>query len=146
MTLDAVYKGQLREHFRAPRHHGDLTGCEHVARVDNPLCGDELEVGVHVVEGRVVAARFRARACSVCMASGSLMTEAVEGAEVAVLPVMLDALDGWFDREADGVPEGLPAVLAPLAVVRRLPTRRRCVTLPWEGLVSATHSPGGGED
>lgn len=138
MSLEAVYKGVLREHFRKPRHHGDVSACRLYARVNNPLCGDELEVGADVVDGRVASVRFRARACSVCVASGSLMTEAAEGAVVTRLPHILGCLDGWFDRDADGVPEGLPESLAPLEAVRGLSARRRCVTLPWEGLVAAT--------
>lgn len=129
------------EHYRAPRNHGELTGMDVVRRLDNPLCGDELEVGVSVHAGQVVAVRYRARACSICMASGSLMTEAVAARDADGGLRLSGLIREWFGGvEGDVAPEGVPEALQALGVVLAYPTRRRCVTLPWEALEEALDS------
>jgi len=137
MSGEAIYRDALMAHFRAPHHCGDLSGCERTARVYNPLCGDELEVGVSVTDGRIADARFRHRACSICVASASMMTEAVTGLAPDAVPELTQALHGWLEGEDEARPRELPEGLDPLAAVRPVLARHRCVTLPWEGLAEA---------
>jgi nitrogen fixation NifU-like protein len=47
--------------------------------VENPVCGDVLELSAKLNEGRIVAVRFRALGCVPAMACGSVITELVVG-------------------------------------------------------------------
>ena len=69
----------LEEHFRRPRNAGPLPGATHRARVENPVCGDVLEIALRVEGGVVREARFLAQACSAAMALASILTEKVCG-------------------------------------------------------------------
>lgn len=136
MSVREAYKGRLREHFTRPRNQGDLAGCSARARLTNPLCGDEIEVGVWRAGEALESVRFRARACALCVASASLMTGEVAGAGTGAAIALAARVRYWI--EAGGEPPAdLPEPLAALAVTRDLPNRERCVTLPWEALERA---------
>lgn len=72
-------KNLLEEHFRRPKNAGSLPTATHRARVENPVCGDVLEVALRVERGVVREARFLAQACSATMALASLATEKAVG-------------------------------------------------------------------
>ena len=89
---------------------------------------------------RLQAVRFRGRGCSVCMASSSLMTEAVGGRSRSEARNLCQRMQAWFAPGEDAdVAEPLPA-LGALAAVRGYPARRRCVLLSWEALSEALAS------
>ena len=136
MAAESLYKEVLLDHFHHPRNKGDLAGADVARRGSNPRCGDEIEVGIEVETGRLSRVRFRGRGCSVCIASASMMTEAVTGRDAAEAQALAEKMRGWFDGgEADAV-EPAPS-LGPLSAVRAYPARRRCVLLAWEALTDA---------
>lgn len=74
-----MYSPQLLDHFEHPRNTGDLTDADARVRVENPVCGDILELSVRVQAGRISEVRFQAKGCVPSMACGSLITEMVKG-------------------------------------------------------------------
>ncbi len=53
------------------------------ARIENPACGDVLELTVKVAGGRITEIRFKAKGCVAAMACGSAITELARGKTVA---------------------------------------------------------------
>lgn len=134
---NSIYKHQLMDHYRHPRNRGDLGSDLVIRRARNPRCGDDLEVGVRVEDDRLVSVRFRGRGCSVCIASASMMTEAVMGEDRAAAQGLMRSMRDWFSSgNGSAVPEA-PASLHALTAVRQYPARRRCVLLAWEALEEA---------
>ena len=74
-----MYSSQLLDHFEHPRNAGDLVDASARTRVENPVCGDVLELSVRVNSGRVSEIRFRAKGCVPAMACGSLITVMASG-------------------------------------------------------------------
>jgi len=78
-----VYSAQLLDHFENPRNAGEVEAADRVARLENPVCGDILELSLRVettLEGRRIAEiRFRAKGCVPAMACASALTELIEG-------------------------------------------------------------------
>jgi len=110
-----------------------------VRRVSNPLCGDELEIGLDVAGDRIEKVRYRARGCSICIASGSLMTDAVSGGTVRSAKTLSAEMGRWFSRseQASEPPRDVPELLHALSPVQNYPSRKRCVLLAWEALDAA---------
>lgn len=129
-----LYKGVMMDHYHAPRNQGEPGPDQVSARVYNPLCGDELELGVTTADGTVTDVRFRARGCSICIASGSMMTEVVRGQAVTRALELDRQMNDWFAGEGAEPPEDLPEPLPALQPVRDYPSRSRCVLLAWEAL------------
>jgi len=145
MTDHNLYKETLLRHYRHPhnRCEGVLEGADIVRRGDNPRCGDEVEVGVYLRDGLLARVKFRGRGCSVCIASSSMMTGAVEGRSIEEARQLCADMQAWFQK-GDGTeltepPEDLQA----LSAVREYPARRRCVLLSWEALDDALDSTHG---
>jgi nitrogen fixation protein NifU and related proteins len=78
-----MYSAQVLDHFEHPRNAGDISDAAARARVENPACGDILELAVKVDTGRISDIRFRAKGCVPAMACGSLITEMAAGKSVA---------------------------------------------------------------
>ena len=78
-----MYSPQVLDHFEHPRNSGDLADADARVRVENPACGDILELSARVEGGRILEVRFRAIGCVPAMACGSLITEMVKGKTVA---------------------------------------------------------------
>jgi len=143
MSETGMYKQILLDHYRHPRNRSDLVDAQVVRRGSNPRCGDELEVGVNLSGDTLSKVEFRGRGCSVCLASASMMTEAVNGRSINAAEKLFTQMQRWFgdnspDRQAAvQASEAAPAGMEALAAVREHPGRRRCVLLAWEALHDA---------
>jgi len=140
MTADArgLYQQIILDHSRNPRHLGRLAGGGQQADGDNPLCGDRITVYVRISGDVIDAAAFEGTGCAICIASASLMTEAVRGKTIAEA----DA-SGARVRELVTAAPDLPIddrdPLSALAGVRLFPVRAKCALLPWQTLRAALH-------
>lgn len=135
--VESVYKIALLDHFHHPRNKGDLDGADAVRRGSNPRCGDEVEVGVYLRGDRIDKVRFRGRGCSLCIASASMMTEAVSGKGTEQARHLCESMQVWFGQGSGEEPGTAPEELEALSAVREYPARRRCVLLSWEALSDA---------
>lgn len=135
-TLDDLYQDVVMEHKRAPRHFGSLPGATHSARGRNPQCGDEVQVQLQLDGGTVRDVRFNGRGCAICMASASMMTEAVLGRDEQAVRAMHEHFRAVLtgQEEPGAAPLGK---LVSLAGVRRYPSRIKCALLGWHALMHA---------
>ena len=106
------------------------------ARMDNPLCGDRIEISFGIVDGLIRPAGHRAQACSLVIASANVLATVVAGRTPAEARALGERIDRAL-RRADTLPEGCEA-LAPVVL---LPTRRRCALLPWQALAEGLDTP-----
>jgi NifU-like protein involved in Fe-S cluster formation len=88
-----VYSAELLDHFQNPRNAGAVENPDFSARLENPVCGDVLELTLRLddtkledakAEGhRIAEIRFRAKGCVPAMACGSAITELAKGKSIA---------------------------------------------------------------
>jgi nitrogen fixation NifU-like protein len=74
-----MYSPQLLDHFERPRNSGELSDADAQVRIENPGCGDILELAIKMIAGRIGEIRFRAKGCVAAMACASAMTELAKG-------------------------------------------------------------------
>ena len=79
MGLDDLYQEIILDHYKKPRHPGRLEGAQVEVRHYNPVCGDELLVGLRLDGERVAAVAVDGKGCSISQAAASVMTEQVLG-------------------------------------------------------------------
>lgn len=82
---------KLRDLARRAPGAGRLTGAAHRARVEHPICGDELEVDVQLDGDRITAVAWRARGCPATMAVAACLPGAWTGETTATAPARLKA-------------------------------------------------------
>ena len=78
-----MYSPELLDHFEHPRNSGQLAGATARHRIENPACGDVLELAIKIVDERVEDLRFLAKGCVPAMACASAVTELAKGKSVA---------------------------------------------------------------
>jgi nitrogen fixation protein NifU and related proteins len=74
-----MYSEAVLDHFQNPRNAGTLDAATAAVSVENPVCGDILELSVRMEAGRISEARFRTRGCVTALACSSLLTELLRG-------------------------------------------------------------------
>ena len=81
-----MYSAELLDHFQNPRNAGELAAPDASARLENPVCGDILELALALEKTgsgkRIAEIRFRAKGCVPAMACGSAITELVKGKDI----------------------------------------------------------------
>ncbi|MGA3032863.1 MAG: iron-sulfur cluster assembly scaffold protein [Terracidiphilus sp.] len=77
-----MYSAQVLEHFEHPRNAGTVADADASVRVENPACGDVLELTVKLAGGKIAEIRFRAKGCVAATACGSAVTELVRSKTV----------------------------------------------------------------
>jgi nitrogen fixation NifU-like protein len=74
-----MYSPQVLDHFEHPRNGGELADADARVRVENPACGDILELSAKVRDGKITDIRFKAKGCVPAMGCGSLITVLAKG-------------------------------------------------------------------
>jgi nitrogen fixation NifU-like protein len=82
-----VYSSELLDHFQNPRNGGAMEAPDATAQLENPVCGDVLELSLRLEKNKSEASRiagicFRAKGCVPAMACGSAITELVKGKSI----------------------------------------------------------------
>jgi len=77
-----MYSAEVLDHFEHPRNAGTIADADASARIENPACGDILELTLKLEGERIADIRFRAKGCVPAMACGSAITELVKGKSV----------------------------------------------------------------
>src|SRR6202158_1513402 len=97
-----VYSPELLDHFQNPRNAGEVEAPDRAARLENPACGDILQLTLKLEGKRIADIRFRAKGCVPAMACGSALPEVVQGRKVD------EAQDGSREelvRKVGGLPQ-----------------------------------------
>jgi len=139
-SLNTLYQEVILDHYRRPRNRGELQGATHVVTMNNPLCGDVIELLLRVSGGRIEAASFQGRGCSISQASVSMLTARVQG---RTLDEAVE-LSGKFTRLLHGDDSLLDdeelGDLRALAGVSKFPVRVKCALLGWNCLEDIAES------
>ncbi|HEX2187748.1 MAG TPA: SUF system NifU family Fe-S cluster assembly protein [Longimicrobiaceae bacterium] len=135
--LNALYQELILDHYRRPRHRGEMESPDVEVRLNNPTCGDEIVLQLRVRVGTVEEVRFAGQGCSISQASASMMAQLVTGKPLAEA----EALTARFKEMLHGDPEAAKdralGDLRALAGVAKFPVRVRCAMLAWNALEEA---------
>lgn len=132
MTLQEIYQEVVLDHCRNPKNYG-IKKTTHQHTIDNPLCGDQVTIGILVEDGQISQISFVCECCAICKASASIMTEVVKGQSLKQVPDLYKSVYLLFAKGEDSTET--PEMLAPLKVVAEWPNRVKCAMLPWNGVL-----------
>ena len=139
--LRDLYQEVILDHGRHPRNRRHVDGANHLARGENPLCGDKLIVYLKVNPAGVIEdAAFEGQGCAISTASASLMTEVILGKTEEQVRRLFDSFHALTTSgEAVGCDELEDEMdrLHVLAGVRDYPVRVKCATLAWHTMAAA---------
>lgn len=132
-NLDQLYRQVIMDHYKNPRNKGVLEDESLTINMNNPTCGDRIQLTLKVEDGKVTDARFEGEGCSISMSSASMMTQAIKGKSIEdaikLSKIFSDMMLGKdYDDNIDlGDIEALQGVA-------KFPARIKCATLAWKAM------------
>ena len=139
--LSELYQAVILDHNKKPRNFHKLENANRSAEGYNPLCGDHLNVYLHVEDDQVKDISFEGSGCAIWKASASMMTQAVKGKSKQEAEQLFDEfhrmVTGKLDEETE---ENHLGRLKIFAGVRDFPVRVKCATLSWHTLHAALNN------
>ena len=135
--LSALYQELILDHYRRPRNKGTLPHATHSISLNNPLCGDEIDLQLRV-DGEVIKeVGFIGRGCSISQASASMMTQLLKERTVPQALVLADRMSAMMQGDETAARDKSLGEIRALAGVSKFPVRIKCALLPWNALTDA---------
>jgi len=75
---EEIYKENILDHFKNPHNFGKLDNYTFKHMEYNPVCGDQIEIFVHLNNNKVKDVKFIGKGCAISMASASMLTEKIK--------------------------------------------------------------------
>ena len=135
--LSALYQELILDHYRRPRNKGTLEGATHAVSLNNPLCGDEIDLQLRVDNDTIKEARFVGRGCSISQASASMMTQLLKDRTVPQAIALAERMGAMMQGDDGAARDKALGDLRALAGVSKFPVRIKCALLPWNALTDA---------
>ncbi|MFD2444512.1 Fe-S cluster assembly sulfur transfer protein SufU [Bacillus sp. CGMCC 1.16607] len=132
-NLDALYRQVIMDHYKNPRNKGVIEDGNLTINMNNPTCGDRIQLTMNVEDGIVTDAKFEGEGCSISMSSASMMTQAIKGKNIdnaiKLSSIFSNMMQGKeYDDDLDlGDIEALQGV-------SKFPARIKCATLAWKAM------------
>jgi len=139
MELEALYQDIILDHYKKPRGRGLREPFEAQVRHVNPTCGDEVDLRVHLEDGKVADVSYEGMGCSISQASASVLHELMVGRTVENALSTVDSFAEMIGSRGQIQPD--EAVLADgvaFAGVSKYPARVKCALLSWMAFKEAT--------
>ncbi|WP_082233487.1 Fe-S cluster assembly sulfur transfer protein SufU [Halobacillus massiliensis] len=133
-NLDTLYRQVIMDHYKNPRNKGTVDGDHLTVDMNNPTCGDRIQLQLQVNDGVVEDAKFDGEGCSISMSSASMMTQAIKGKSVDIALKMSEIFSDMMlgnDVEDDTLDLG---DIEALQGVAKFPARIKCATLAWKAM------------
>ena len=138
--LSALYQELILDHYRRPRNKGVLEHPTHTIALNNPLCGDEIDLQLRMEGDVIKEVRFIGRGCSISQAAASMMTQIVKEKSLADALAVADRMTAMMHGDESAAADKSLGDLRALAGVAKFPVRVKCALLPWNALKDAVKS------
>ncbi|MDP9425520.1 MAG: SUF system NifU family Fe-S cluster assembly protein [Actinomycetota bacterium] len=125
--LQDLYKEIVLDHYKNPRHRGEIEDADLREHLLNPLCGDEVTVYARFQGDKLAEVSFTGRGCSISQASASMLTERLSGKGREEAEGEIQAFLEMMRTEEN---EALGNLVALKGIIQT-PNRIRCATLAW---------------
>jgi len=134
--LDNLYRQVILDHSSHPHHHGVLDQSTNQIELNNPTCGDVIQLQMILEDDIIKDLRFDGSGCSISTASASMMSDVVIGKTeteaFALIQGFSELVQGQEPSNQDDL--GDAAILSGVA---KFPARIKCATLGWKALERA---------
>ena len=138
--LGELFQELILDHYRRPRNKGKLDQPTHSAALNNPLCGDEVDLELHVQNDVITDVRFVGRGCSISQAAASMMTQVIKDRSLSDALSLAGRMSAMMHGDEAAARDKALGDLRALGGVAKFPVRVKCALLPWNALQDALKS------
>ncbi len=133
-ALASLYQELILEHYRHPRNQGELPEADVDIRMNNPTCGDDVHLQLHVEGGTIRDVKFTGTGCSISQASISMMTQLLAGRTPEEARGLAERFTEMMRGDAEAARDRSLGDLRALSGVSAYPVRVKCALLGWNAL------------
>ncbi len=133
-SLQDLYQQVILDHYRRPRNKGPLEGATHTLTLNNPLCGDVIDLMLRMEGDRIAEVHFEGKGCSISQASASMMGGVLKGRSVPEALAVMETFTRMLHGDAQAAADADLGDLRALAGVSKFPVRVKCALLAWNCL------------
>ncbi len=137
MDLNALYRAVIMDNYKNPKNKGLVkTDKYHFVHLNNPSCGDDMNVEIYIEDGIVKEVHHDGHGCSICCSSASVMSETLTGKTVSEAKKLIAE---FYELVMGKEPEDEEALGEAIAYmgVKDFPARIKCATLSWKAIEKA---------
>ena len=139
--LEDIYQKDLLKLAGQAIGAGRLEHADAEASIDNPMCGDRIDVQIALDEKghRISAFAYEIRACMLCQASASLLGRYLPGLSSDEVFAVEKELREYLENDKARLREDKTGIadFEKFAPVRQVKSRHNCVMLPFQAVREA---------
>ena len=132
--MDALYQKQILDYAHKSRASVAVDQPTHSATLDNPTCGDRVDVTVEMAAGHIEKIGMTVRGCALCEAGAGLALACLPGRNETDILDLTEGFAAWIDGQTEQPP--LPD-MQHFTPVREIRNRHKCVLLAFQATVGA---------
>ena len=140
MNAGRIYDEAIKALANAAMGHGVLDAPDGRAFIDNPLCGDCVEMEVSLAGSRITALAHQVKGCLLCRAAASVIGKHAVGARPEEVEQISTGVSEMLEQQAP--PPAGWRELSAFAPVHGHRSRYDCVRLPFRTLLAALRAAG----
>lgn len=135
-----MYQQIILDHNKNPKNFKKLEDATHTSEGYNPLCGDRVNIFLHVDNNKVDDIGFQGSGCAISKASASVMTTLVKDKTIEEAKTLFKKFQEVITGKDSGGDLATLDKMAIFAGVREFPVRVKCAALAWHTLIEAFES------
>lgn len=137
MDLTALYRAVIMDNYKNPKNKGLKKSDKfHFVHLNNPSCGDDMNVEILLENGIVKEVNHDGKGCSICCSSASVMSDVLKGKTVDEAHAIINDFYEIVKGNEPNDEEALGEAIAYMGV-RDFPARIKCATLSWKAVEQA---------
>ena len=105
----------------------------------NPMCGDEVQVRVDLINKKINNISAIVRGCALCEASAGLVVQLFKNNLVPHNDFMKEFLF-WLNNNGQEIDSSLPKELEIFLPIKEISNRHTCITMPFEATIKSLKS------
>lgn len=134
MDMSKLYRQVIMEHYKNPVNKGLIADKDYLLiHMDNPSCGDKIDVQLKVNGNKIVDIRHEGVGCSICCSAASIASQTLKDITIdeglAVINEYYELVKGLDYNENILTGEALA-----YQGVSQFPARIKCATLAWKAI------------
>ncbi len=132
--MDSLYQKQILDYAQKSRASTPLDRPTHAATLDNPTCGDRVEIRLEVGSQTVKNISVAVRGCALCEAGAGLAIDLFTGQNDQTIRQLTDEFSNWLTGHDTDAPTPKMQHFTP---VRSIRNRHKCVLLACHATLKA---------
>ena len=117
------------------KNHKVLKNYTHFSKLKNPICGDEMNISLKIVNKKIKDFGYQCRSCIYCQASVSLLSRKSVNKSVNKIKDLLKIALNFFDKEKSSFP--IEWTIFNKIFKEKNISRKECLILPFKTLSKA---------